>query len=332
MIKLTDDHLWPSLRVMIQKFRIALSHLVCALALVPLIAAPVVAEGANCLDLESKMRAARRAGDQTEVSALASRLLSGNTPCTALERELILRQAALAFYDQAIAPSLSDERRASLLRDGLRLAEPWKMSAMLGDLEMAQKGYLRAAELYRNALDDMRDTVVNPEAPSLEVQRAIFKKAEQAALLAPRHVAQVNMRSGKPGGIAGGDVRGFVPQKVAHPIQFVYREATFTEAGAQAVKEMLELLRETSPPQVTLTGHTDSRGDNAFNKALSIRRAKAVADYLRSNGYRGKIRVEGRGEDEPYVGDGSVELSEDEIHQQNRRVELEVPNDQAAQK
>lgn len=67
---------------------------------------------------------------------------------------------------------------------------------------------------------------------------------------------------------------------------------------------------------LTVIGHTDSMGSDAYNQKLSVRRAQATADYLSSQGI-GNIRVEGRGESQPIADNGTAEG-----RNQNRRVEV----------
>jgi OOP family OmpA-OmpF porin len=68
----------------------------------------------------------------------------------------------------------------------------------------------------------------------------------------------------------------------------------------------------------TIVGHTDNAGSDAFNQALSERRAKAVAAYLESKGIAaGRIVASGAGEAQP-VADNATE----EGRALNRRVVL----------
>jgi OmpA-OmpF porin, OOP family len=68
----------------------------------------------------------------------------------------------------------------------------------------------------------------------------------------------------------------------------------------------------------TIVGHTDNVGSDAFNQALSERRAKAVAAYLESKGIAaGRILPSGAGESQP-IGDNATA----EGRAQNRRVVL----------
>jgi OOP family OmpA-OmpF porin len=69
---------------------------------------------------------------------------------------------------------------------------------------------------------------------------------------------------------------------------------------------------------VTLQAHADTSGNAAFNRALSMKRAKAAQKYLKDKGLK-KVYVTANGENKPAVstGDGKVEAK-------NRRVEVKV--------
>jgi len=67
-------------------------------------------------------------------------------------------------------------------------------------------------------------------------------------------------------------------------------------------------------------GHTDSYGTEEYNMGLSVRRARAVADYLVAGGIdRSRLRVEGYGETQPVASNDT-----EDGRAQNRRVELSV--------
>ncbi|MCN4144063.1 MAG: OmpA family protein [Thiohalomonas sp.] len=70
---------------------------------------------------------------------------------------------------------------------------------------------------------------------------------------------------------------------------------------------------------VSVTGHTDSIGPEAYNEGLSLRRAEAVINYLRSIDVQAKIVAEGKGESKP-VADNATK----EGRAQNRRVVIDV--------
>lgn len=69
---------------------------------------------------------------------------------------------------------------------------------------------------------------------------------------------------------------------------------------------------------ITLEGHADERGTQAYNLALGERRAKSVAQYLMNFGLAsGQINVVSYGEERP-ADDGHTDSS----WEKNRRVEL----------
>ena len=76
---------------------------------------------------------------------------------------------------------------------------------------------------------------------------------------------------------------------------------------------------------VDITGHTDRLGSEAYNLDLSLRRARAVKDYLVSRGVEaGRLRANGKGEANPVVSCSDADR-EDLIKclEPNRRVEVE---------
>ena len=72
--------------------------------------------------------------------------------------------------------------------------------------------------------------------------------------------------------------------------------------------------------QISVEGHTDSRGTDAYNQKLSEDRAKAVSDALTSAGVTAaRLSWKGFGETQP-VADNTTAAG----MQQNRRVEVIV--------
>ena len=75
-----------------------------------------------------------------------------------------------------------------------------------------------------------------------------------------------------------------------------------------------------APNTITITGHTDSIGSDAYNQTLSERRANSVAEFLASQGLnRAKMQVSGRGESQP-VASNKTKAG----RAQNRRVDIKV--------
>ncbi len=75
--------------------------------------------------------------------------------------------------------------------------------------------------------------------------------------------------------------------------------------------------------KVRIEGHTDNRGDAAYNQDLSQRRAEAVAGYLAGKGVdRGRLEAKGYGPSQP-VADNNTK----DGRAKNRRVEFKIVGD-----
>ncbi|MFK8074961.1 MAG: OmpA family protein [Granulosicoccus sp.] len=70
---------------------------------------------------------------------------------------------------------------------------------------------------------------------------------------------------------------------------------------------------------ISVTGHTDSRGSDAYNQALSEQRAQTVAAQISGRYPDARISVAGMGESAPVASNDTAEG-----RQLNRRVEVEI--------
>ncbi|PUA29234.1 MAG: hypothetical protein B0W54_01120 [Cellvibrio sp. 79] len=87
-----------------------------------------------------------------------------------------------------------------------------------------------------------------------------------------------------------------------------------------AIDQVLKILIDNPGLQVSITGHTDSRGKADYNQRLSEKRAAVVADYLHKNGVDSqRIKTSGVGASEP-VADNQTDVG----RAKNRRVEFVI--------
>lgn len=106
---------------------------------------------------------------------------------------------------------------------------------------------------------------------------------------------------------------------VLRGINFDFNKSDIRPDGGPVLDEAISTLKEEKVGALAL-GYTDSVGSDAYNQALSLRRAQAVRDYLVKGGVDApRIRVEGKGESMPVASNAT-----DDGRAQNRRVELKV--------
>jgi outer membrane protein OmpA-like peptidoglycan-associated protein len=120
-----------------------------------------------------------------------------------------------------------------------------------------------------------------------------------------------------------------VPAQSAHtvvplPIQFEFQAAEFTPYGRQAAGKLLEYLKVSGRQAVSLSGHADDRGSEAYNMELSRKRLQTVEAFLRAGGYEGDLKLIPMGKSEPFRGVDRSRLSREELFQLDRRVELHI--------
>ena len=70
-----------------------------------------------------------------------------------------------------------------------------------------------------------------------------------------------------------------------------------------------------------ITGHTDARGTDAYNDALSLKRANAIKEQLVEAGFdANRLETQGKGKRELLIKNPQTE----EEHYKNRRVEVTI--------
>ena len=117
---------------------------------------------------------------------------------------------------------------------------------------------------------------------------------------------------------------GAATSRVEAPVQdlrvtFDLNSATLTQSAKDNLDQFALALGDPRLASVafSIDGHTDARGGDSYNDELSLRRAQAVADYLRSKGIDvSKFSVKGFGKSHP--------LTQDPFDPANRRVEAHL--------
>ena len=110
-------------------------------------------------------------------------------------------------------------------------------------------------------------------------------------------------------------------------ITFDFNKATIRADAAPTLTRLAELIAAGGPGEIAIEGHTDAKGDDAYNKRLSEQRAAAVKAYLVDKGVdESRLRTIGLGELRPIAPNAKADGSDDEAgRQRNRRVEVILP-------
>jgi len=101
-------------------------------------------------------------------------------------------------------------------------------------------------------------------------------------------------------------------------IFFEFNKTTLLPASFEELNKVVSFMKESNVSLIEISGHTDSEGSDEYNRKLSDGRAKAVVDYLVSQGIEpARLRAVGYGESRPIDTNATPEG-----RAQNRRVEF----------
>lgn len=141
--------------------------------------------------------------------------------------------------------------------------------------------------------------------------RSLLISASLLALLAPAAHAQM---SGTPASAAEAEPGRYL-------VYFDFDRSTLTQSGRQVVGQAAEEYKRLGSARLAVTGHTDRSGSNAYNQALSERRAETVRrELIRLGVPAAAIGTVADGEADP-----AVQTADGVREGRNRRVEIVMP-------
>ncbi|EAQ48012.1 OmpA family protein [Leeuwenhoekiella blandensis] len=114
--------------------------------------------------------------------------------------------------------------------------------------------------------------------------------------------------------------------KLINPIYFDFDKSNIRPDAAVELAKIIEILKEYPELHIDVRSHTDSRGNDAYNLALSERRNQSTIDYIVEEGGIARERLSGRGYGETQLLNecsNGVDCTKEQ-HQLNRRSEFIV--------
>jgi outer membrane protein OmpA-like peptidoglycan-associated protein len=116
---------------------------------------------------------------------------------------------------------------------------------------------------------------------------------------------------------------------ILNNVFFEFGSAKISNDSKSELNKLFSLLSNNPSISVEIQGHTDSKGNNKFNKKLSQERAESVQKFLTNKGIK-KLRVSavGYGEKQPIAKNTNEDGSDNEEGRAlNRRIELKILKD-----
>lgn len=121
-------------------------------------------------------------------------------------------------------------------------------------------------------------------------------------------------------------------QIVINPIYFDFDKWDIRADAEYELEKIVKVLKEFPKMIIRIESHTDSRGDNDYNRKLSDNRAKSTRDYIISRGIHPSriLSALGFGEDQllNHCNDANADKCTEEEHQVNRRSYFYIVKDE----
>lgn len=110
---------------------------------------------------------------------------------------------------------------------------------------------------------------------------------------------------------------------LAADVLFDFDKAELRSEAGPALEKVAGVLKAYPAATARVEGHTDGKGDSAYNQKLSERRAASVVKWLTDNGVTMKMASQGWGKTKPVAQNTRPDGSDDpDGRQKNRRVEI----------
>jgi len=277
---------------------------------------------AACADSDSQVKQAMQANDLDRLEKLLA-LLNRQSDCSIAHLNSVENHIAHIVVTQA--NELVQQDRFAEAEKRLKRASTvvWNIQVVYGEIAAHRKQWQLAAQFFNQALDLVNDPQATPKAPLPKEIKKLYQFAQEAQQLAGGLGSTIS-RSGKASGMMRGSVRGVRPKKRLVPILFEFKRTTLSKKGRKSVKKLASYIKWRGITNVTLVGHSDSKGSYVACDRVSKKRAKVVKKYLQTlvDTKKIKIRAIGKGKREPLQVANRWKLTPAELDTLNRRVEF----------
>ncbi|SHJ74727.1 OmpA family protein [Pseudozobellia thermophila] len=209
-----------------------------------------------------------------------------------------------------------DSKDGSLSLESLQVIGERKALALQKEREAAEKKALAAAKLRK----EQEELALRERLLREEENRK--KQAETRQKEKSKRAKEIEKAIATEEAIVKKDDRTLLEIGEIH---FDYSLWYLRREARMRLNKVVEIMKKYPNMVLEIGTHTDIRGNSAYNRELSQKRADAAKDYLVKNGIaKNRVIAKGYGESRPIVKCETEESCTEEDHEWNRRCELVV--------
>lgn len=164
-----------------------------------------------------------------------------------------------------------------------------------------------------------------PVAPSAPVPMPAPVPASAPATAQNSAAAQGSSLTAQSSSLSGTETGFNIQINLSSDVLFDFDKAELKPEADGELQKAADIIRQKGKGLILITGYTDSKGTDAYNKRLSLARAQAVKNWFEAQGLHQNYQTEGLGAANPVAPNTNDDGSDNpEGRAKNRRVEIIV--------
>ncbi|WP_455229477.1 OmpA family protein [Kingella denitrificans] len=137
--------------------------------------------------------------------------------------------------------------------------------------------------------------------------------------------AQGSSLTGQSSSLSGTETGFNIQINLSSDVLFDFDKAELKPEADSELQKAADIIRQKGKGLILISGYTDSKGTDAYNKRLSLARAQAVKNWFEAQGLHQNYQTEGLGAANPVAPNTNDDGSDNpEGRAKNRRVEIIV--------
>lgn len=163
-------------------------------------------------------------------------------------------------------------------------------------------------------------TQPEPVAPSAPAHATTPATAQNSSA-----AAQGSSLTAQSSSLSGTETGFNIQINLSSDVLFDFDKAELKPEADRELQKAADIIRQKGKGLILISGYTDSKGTDAYNKRLSLVRAQAVKNWFEAQGLHQNYQTEGLGAANPVAPNANDDGSDNpEGRAKNRRVEIIV--------